>query len=365
MFPKLKERYRTIRLIREAIDTYPDGICFAAAGGRPILANRKMNEVCSRLTGHTVTNADAMWEELDRIKIDTLPADDRRKTGALPADDHRKTGALPADDRVKTYSFSANDSEASTEDIEQILCRLPDGNVWQFQRRTLPTATAQVTQYEASDITELYRYRRRLMENNARVAELHDRQRALLQNIVQNNVNKELLSAKVRIHDRFGGLLVMTKNTLTGDDKADDRPALFSAWENVVADMENASIGQSVKMPSPEKELRQIANMIGCQVDFIGEQPVERKATLLLYAAIREALTNAVRHADADKLTVQIDRKDSDYQVRISSNGKTDVTSIREGGGLSNLRRRLEQDGAAMDIGIDHGVVMTLTIPRE
>ena len=332
MFRKFRERYHTIRRIREAINTYPDGICFAATGGRPILANHKINDVCYRLTGHTITNADVMWDELNSCKIDTIPTEN---------------------------------SKTSTADIEQILCRLPDGNVWQFQRRRLAIDYVQVTQYEASDITELYYCRDKLMKKNAQVVQLHDRQRALLQNIIQNNVNKELLIAKLRIHDRFGRLLVMTENTLMGDDSENERSALFSAWGNVIADMENASIRQSRLTPSPENELRQIANMIGCQVEFVGEQPTERKATLLFYAAIREALTNAVRHADANKLIVQIKPKDNHYLVRIMDNGKTEVISIREGGGLSDLRRRLEQDGATMDIETGQGVIMALKIPKE
>ena len=58
MFEKLKERYRTSGIIRRAIDTYPGGICFTAADGRPILANKKINEICYALTGHTVTNGE-------------------------------------------------------------------------------------------------------------------------------------------------------------------------------------------------------------------------------------------------------------------------------------------------------------------
>ncbi len=276
MFRKFRERYHTTLRVREAIDTYPDGICFAAAGGRPILANRTINDVCYRMTGHTIINTDVMWDEIKSCRIDAV--------------------------------ISGNNSELPA-DVEQILCRLPDGNVWQFQRRTLSIESEKVIQYEASDITELYRYRNQLMENNMQVAKLHERQRALLQNIVQNNINKELLSAKIRIHDRFGGLLIMTKNMLTNENSISERSALISEWKNVIADMENASIGQEQRNTSPEKELCQIANMIGCQVVFVGEQPTERKAILLLYAAIREALTNAVRHAGADKLIIYIKEK--------------------------------------------------------
>ena len=323
MLKKLKERYRTSRTIRNAINTYPDGICFAAADGRPILTNKKMNHVCYVLTGHTVTNAAAMWQEL---KIQAV------------------------------YQSQEGDS---------ILCRLADETVWQFQKKLLPGEKSPITQVVASDITELYEYRTRLEENNLRVSELHKRQRELLQNIVQNNLDKELLSAKMRIHDAFGRLLIMTKNSLTENSAERNDQELFAAWENVIADMENAALAPDARESSPQKELLQVADLIGCRVEFHGKQPTERKALLLLYAAIREALTNAVKHAGADKLTINLSGGNDRYEVEIRSNGRTASAPIQESGGLGSLRKRLEQDGATLDYRYDRAVTLVLTIPKE
>ena len=323
MMQKLKQRYRTSKMIRNAINTYPDGICFAAADGRPILANKKINDVCYTLTGHTITNATAMWRELAGIAI----------------------------------------SQPHGENT--ILCGLTDGTVWQFQKKLLTVEKAQITQYTASDITELYAYRNRLSENNRLVTELHDRQRELLQNIVQNNLDKELLRAKMRIHDAFGRLLIMTKKELTEGHTEENQQSLFTAWENVIADMENAAVVPDLRESSPQNELIQVANLIGCRVEFRGKQPTERKALLLLYAAIREALTNAVKHAGADQLTIHLSESSGNYHVEIHSYGRAATRAIQEGGGLSSLRKRLEQEGATLEYGYDDAVTMILTIPKE
>lgn len=327
MLQKLKERYRTFKMIRNAIDTYPDGICFAAADGRPILANKKINDVCCELTGHTITNAAEMWQTLS-------------------------AGAI-------------SQSHEKLKEVESILLRRGDGTVWQFQKRPLQADRAQITQYEASDITELYEYQNRLAENNLQVTKLHERQRELLKNIVQNNLDKELLSAKMRIHDAFGRLLIITKKELTEGNAEQNERELFSAWENVIADMENAAVTTDVRESSPQKELIQVADLIGCRVEFQGKQPTERKALLLLYAAIREALTNAVKHAGADKLRVEISAREGWYDVEIQSNGRTASAPIQEGGGLGSLRKRLEQDGATMRYRYNGAVTLVLTIPKE
>ncbi len=332
MSMRIGERLHTARLIREAINTYPDGICFAAAGGRPILANRKINDVCYELTGHTVVNAEHMWGELTNLKMTDMPS---------------------------------GMNEENSGDTEQILCSLDDGRVWQFQRRKLIIDSSPVIQYEASDVSDLYKYRTTLVENNRRAEEMHERQRILLQNIIQNNMEKELLRAKIRIHDDFGRLLVMTGNRISNGKASEDDSELFSAWEDVIADMENASSRDSTISASPENELLKIAEMIGCHIDIVGDWPKERKTVLLFNAAIREALTNAVRHAHANRLKVETEYRENCYFVRISCNGRSDVTGVHERGGLCDLRRRLEQEGAGLTMKIEDGfgVVMYVTIP--
>ena len=177
MFEKLKDRLHTVALIREAINSYPDGICFAAPGGRPILANKKINDICYMMTGHTVTNADRMWEELG---------------------DHRIQVTLP-----DPNGDASNDLNEGT---EQILCRLQNEQVWQFQRRQLMLDSGPVMQYEAADVSELYRYQKQLQEKNEQLSGMLERQKTLLQNIVENNLKKEVLHTKMRIHSDFGRL---------------------------------------------------------------------------------------------------------------------------------------------------------------
>lgn len=334
MFEKLKSRLHTVALIREAINSYPDGICFAAPGGRPILANKKINDICYKLTGHTVTNADRMWEELGDKRIPDTLSD------------------LKGD--------SSNDLNEGT---EQILCRLEKKQVWQFQRRQLLLDSGPVMQYEAANVSELYRYQKQLQEKNEQLAQMLERQRVLLKNIVENNLKQELLDTKMRIHSDFGKLLVMTESRLSNWQEK-DKSEIFEAWDHVITDLENASEREEIVTDSPQTELLKIAEMIGCKVEFIGEQPKERRVLLLLYAAIREALTNAVRHAGADRLIVEIQHDEKCYKITISSNGRNDVMSVQEGGGLSDLRHRLEQEGATLFLEINGGVVMHVMIPE-
>ena len=85
----------------------------------------------------------------------------------------------------------------------------------------------------------------------------------------------------------------------------------------------------------------------------------------LLYAAIREGLTNAVRHADATELTVKIDPNGQRYHIEISDNGGVPVSKITEGNGLGALRQRLEQEGASLEVLCDGSVTLLVEIPAD
>ena len=162
-------------------------------------------------------------------------------------------------------------------------------------------------------------------------------------------------------------MLILTQNAIAGNCAAEDASGLFAAWNNVITEMENASVTNVNKGDSPDKELIRIAKMIGCEVEIRGEQPQERAALLLMYAAVREALTNAVRHSGADRLYVNVRCEGGRYFVTITSNGNRTAAEVREGSGLSSLRQRIEINGGTMVMRTtpEKGVIMEVMVPGQ
>ena len=194
---------------------------------------------------------------------------------------------------------------------------------------------------------------------------MQKRQKALLDSIVEVNLNKEILAAKMHIHDELGHCLLATTKAITEDSLAENADVLRESWNSTIRDFSNISTVWTVPDSSLQSELMQVAELIGCKVIFLGEQPKSRKALQLLYAAIREALTNAVRHADATELTVKIEQDEKSYHIEISDNGSVSVSSITEGNGLSALRQRLEQEGASLKVLCDNSVSLIVDIPFD
>ena len=321
--------------VRETIDSLPCGICFSTPSGRPILTNRRMNELIYCLTGHTVMNAQTVWDEL------------RQSPPAHGCARLNEPWLNPeCEDNCLFFSLS-------------------DGSIWRIRRDDLTDRPPYYIQLEATVISDLYRYSKKLYKNNKMLAEQYARQQNLLANIVEINHEKELLAMKMRIHDDLGRSILTTRQHLQNGTFPENIPHLADIWNHTVKILSDATQIHEETGASPEIELQKAAEMIGCHISFSGSRPTDRKTELLFYSAIREALTNAVRHAGADELLVTVTRTAKWYQMEISDNGRRAVASVAEGNGLGNLRRRLEQEGATLEVRCDNGVSLIVRFPVD
>ena len=85
---------------------------------------------------------------------------------------------------------------------------------------------------------------------------------------------------------------------------------------------------------------RDAAESAGVEVLLQGELPQESRVVELITAAGAEALTNAVRHADAKQLRMKVSQTDLVCSVVFTNDGRRPEKPLQEGGGLTGLRRR-------------------------
>ena len=134
------------------------------------------------------------------------------------------------------------------------------------------------------------------------------------------------------------------------------------SWSEAISGMLTAPL-QNTESSSAEEELQKVADLIGCRLEITGERPAQRRYQLLMYTAIREALTNAVRHGGATALKTQISRDKSTCIIKISNNGRPPEKNISEGGGLGNLRKTLEREGAGLSYSFEDGFALVISLP--
>jgi signal transduction histidine kinase len=103
-----------------------------------------------------------------------------------------------------------------------------------------------------------------------------------------------------------------------------------------------------------------IATEVGVGLPGRAEAPVESAA----YFAVSEVLTNAVKHADADRIWVDLHHADGMLRVSVTDNGKGGAV-IGAGSGLSGVERRLGTFDGVLAVSSPAGgpTMVTMEIP--
>jgi signal transduction histidine kinase len=87
------------------------------------------------------------------------------------------------------------------------------------------------------------------------------------------------------------------------------------------------------------------------------------------YRIVQESLTNVLRHADADAVTVQLDQGQAELRVRITDDGRRGrpvdpVSPVSPGYGLAGMRERAALLGGRLDAGpAERGWVVEVVLP--
>ena len=305
--------------VKESLDWLNTGLCFAYKNGMVMLINHRMNDLSYTIFGRDLQNANAFWENL-------------------------KDGETQAG--VMRLSMGADPS-----------FRLPDQTVWTFARETIDG----ITQLTAAETTRLNILTEELKEKNAELSAMNRRLRKYGENVDELTREKECLETKVRIHRELGHALLMTRGYLQSENGNPKEP--LNALKRTIAMLRLQS--ESPKNDEPLDMLMKAAHSVGIEICITGQMPDQEDANRLFFEAATEALTNAVRHADAKTLHIAFAEDHKAYSVCFTNDGNQPQNEIVEGGGLGSLRQKTEQIGGAMEVLHQPKFVLKLTIPKK
>lgn len=305
--------------IKEGVDKLTSGLCFHLEGGRVILANRCMQELCFAITGKDLQNAQRFWDILRAGEV------------------RRDVQWLSAGDRP---SF-----------------RLPDSSVWDFARERV----SGVIQLTAANTTQIQSVMDVLKEKNAELAALNLRLKKYGENVDELTRSRERLETKARIHSELGQALLSTRRFLSEQDDAQTVP--LEMWQRNIAMLRKEAVLKEDEQPL--QMLSRIASATGMTIALTGTPPEEEKLQKLFVQAAAEALTNAMSHAHAKKLYIDLRETPYDYTVSFQNDGDRPKAEITEGGGLGSLRKKIESEGGTMSVVGIPEFVLIITLPKE
>ena len=273
--------------IKEAVDNLPSGVCLFDKNGFVVLCNRTMYRLAFAITGRDLQT----FSELENA-LRNLPE------GALA---HR--------------------------DGDTFL--LPDGTAWRFSSEVITDESgARYTQVVASEVSDLYQGSRELAENIAKLKEFQAYIRSTIKNVAVITRENEILSLKMRIHDELGGRLLKLRRYHLHTD-GESKSELLANWKKTVSMLKFKSGPDDVG--DPLADLLRSAASIGVEIIHMGKMPENTAAARLIVYAIRECLTNAVRHAGGSRIFVVLTQTGDIVSAVITNDGEPPKAEIIEG----------------------------------
>jgi signal transduction histidine kinase len=102
------------------------------------------------------------------------------------------------------------------------------------------------------------------------------------------------------------------------------------------------------------------------QIDLRAERRLPEYVEVAMYYVVSEALANAVKHASASVVTIELDTGDPTLRLNICDDGIGGADPTR-GSGLVGLADRIEVLGGRLKLTspMGHGTVLSITVPVE
>ncbi len=289
-FRHWKDKHITPMSVKDSIDMLHAGLCYWEDGGRIILSNQKMDELCLAISGEMLLNGEKF---LNCLESECIP--------------------------------------------------MADGTIKYFFHNQVEFEDKQIHELIAADVTELYKKNELLEQETISLQKMNESLRKYNQNIVETVRKQEILDAKVYIHDEMNRLMLVTTSNTEMPMAEEEFKEILTLWRNNAILLGGES--EKAKVNTDVSEVNQLAELLGIRLRWQGELPEVMPESIrkVFIMVAREAIANAVKHAEAKNITIGIHKKNEKLSVEISNDGNLPAGEMTLGGGLSNIKRMVEE----------------------
>lgn len=312
LYPLVRRDLRsriTAYSIQEGIDTLQTGILFARPDGEIVLANAAMLDYMDSILLHQFRNAALFWRSLQYF----------RESRGISREMYGDT----------------------------MLFRFPGGESRLFSRKIMAASGEwnggwQIT---CSDVTETDQLNRELAEKNDALLERTAVLRQVLQHLEEVQQARACAEVTSRVHDLMGQRITIFQQLLKNKS--------FSGYASIIPLVE--SVMEDIRcdvQESPQEILAQLVQaygQLGIQVHVQGVLPAEEQAAGLFVEIIREAMTNAILHGNADVIFLSFSVQDRQQRLVIRDNGRG-CAKLKPGQGLRGMREKVLAAGGEIAI---------------
>ena len=191
------------------------------------------------------------------------------------------------------------------------------------------------------DITKEYELHQKLNEQNRKIKENNKQILLSIDNIEELEREKNLLKLKNKYHDILGQNLSILQQYLNRKNISQEN---FEEIKFMIQKM-FIDIEDTEDTNTNLENLIKIHKKNGTDIVINGKLPQNKEVAKVFFEIIREATTNAIRHAGSSKVFVNIKETLEETYMIITNNGKKSNEFITENQGIKDMRRKIEKLG--------------------
>lgn len=191
------------------------------------------------------------------------------------------------------------------------------------------------------DITEEYKLHQKLNGQNKKLKENNKKILLSIDNIEELEKEKNLLKLKNKYHDILGQNLsilqqYLNKENITQENFEEIKFMIQKMFIDIEdTDDTNANLENLIKIHKKN----------GTDIIIDGKLPQNKETVKVFFEIIREATTNAIRHAGSSKVFVNIKETLEETYMIITNDGRKSNEFITENQGIKDMRRKVKKLG--------------------
>ena len=198
----------------------------------------------------------------------------------------------------------------------------------------------------AFDVTKEYELQCELNKQNEKIMQNNKELIDSIENIEKYEKEKNLLELKNKYHDLLGQNLSILQQYLNRPNIAKDN---LEEIKYMIKEM-FIDIKEIKSSKDRLNELIEIHNKSGTKILLEGKLPQNEEKAIAFFEIIREAVTNAIRHANSTEVYIKIKGDTEHTKMTIRNNGKKPKVEIIENEGIKGMRRKIAQIGGKIEI---------------
>ena len=321
----------------ETINVIPVGILYLDPKGRPLLMNRCMRKNLAELRMPTdLGDMGGTWNDLRRLSMQ-MPESSRNRV------------------RINLDRFG----EA------RAVVEVSPSEIRLFVRDSVMISGRPFERIIGLDVTEYAHAHDRLAHANYLLELAGQELQAQIEEVKKVADNAAYLRMRARVHDVIGQRLSILHRYLE-EGRLDDESLeqIDPLLRSIAADLRSGGASE------PAEQLGDIVHAFGLvsvQIDVEGELPGDARVAAAFLQIIREASTNATKHAQAHQVHVRLWQEGTAgseiAHMTISNDGAPAPVSYREGTGIPGMRHVAQDLGGSLEVHAAPPFTLTVSIP--